>query len=142
MEVFNRDWCNVFSYTVNGSAMYHIKRDRRYWRDVYLVLADFWWGSVVPAKHALSSGDKEQALLYRWNTCLPAPRQDILLLVLQVGQAGASGLKGILACRPSEEHPLTEQLKERSKEMAQESKSFMYPPKLLAQPRASARTGR
>ena len=61
MEIFDREWCNAFSYTVNGAAVYHIKRDRRYWADVFEVLADFWWAHLIPAKHALAAGLPEDA---------------------------------------------------------------------------------
>lgn len=66
MEIFDRDWCNVFSYTVNSAALYHIKRDRAYWKDVYTVLAEFWWESVVPAKHLLQDGDNNSIDLLRY----------------------------------------------------------------------------
>ena len=64
MEIFDRDWCNLFCYTVNSAAVYHIKRDRGYWKDVYNVLADFWWGSVIPAKDMMASGNKEDIELF------------------------------------------------------------------------------
>lgn len=65
MEIFDRDWCNIYSYTVNASSLQHIKRDRDYWHKVYTVLAEFWWGHLIPAKHALAAGDMEAALSYR-----------------------------------------------------------------------------
>lgn len=54
MEIFDRDWCNLFVYTVNEARIYHIKRDHDYWKTAYRVMSDFWWGSVIPAKHALA----------------------------------------------------------------------------------------
>lgn len=65
MQIFDREWCNLFSYTVNGSALYHVKRDRNYWNDCYIVLADFWWESLIPAKHTIKKGDREIAEAYR-----------------------------------------------------------------------------
>ena len=29
MEIFQREWCNIYLWTVNGSAMFHIPRDRQ-----------------------------------------------------------------------------------------------------------------
>ena len=45
------------SYTVNGGvAIYRIERDHEYWSIMYSCLSDFWWQSLVPAKHALAAG--------------------------------------------------------------------------------------
>lgn len=57
MAVFDREWCDVFCYTVGGgSAIYRVERDPNYWALMYEALSDFWWLSVVPAKHALAAG--------------------------------------------------------------------------------------
>ena len=54
MAVFDRDWCDVFCYTVgHGSAIYRVERDEEYWALMYGALSDFWWQSVVPGKHAI-----------------------------------------------------------------------------------------
>ena len=68
MEVFDREWCNMYIWTQNGSGLFHIKRDRSYWDACFDVLAQFWWQHVVPAKHALQAGDMESALSYRWGS--------------------------------------------------------------------------
>lgn len=53
MEIFDMEWANLYSWTINGgSALFHIKRDRKYWAECYLVLSEFWYGHVIPAKHA------------------------------------------------------------------------------------------
>ena len=54
MHIYDREWCNLFLDTVNGASLFHIQRDRQYWALAFCVLAEFWWGSVVPAKHALA----------------------------------------------------------------------------------------
>ena len=64
MDVFDRDWCNLFVWTVNGSMLFHIKRDPEYWRLCFQGLAEFWWSHVVPAKHALAGDSPEIANLY------------------------------------------------------------------------------
>ena len=66
MDVLDRDWCNLFVWTVNGSTVFHIKRDREYWRLCFQVLAEFWWSHVVPAKHALAGDNPELADVYRY----------------------------------------------------------------------------
>ena len=68
MEVFDREWCNMYIWTRNGSGLFHVKRDRSYWDACFDVLAQFWWQHVVPAKHALQAGDVEGALSYRWGS--------------------------------------------------------------------------
>jgi len=54
MHIYDREWCNLFVYTVNGAALFHFRRDRKYWNDIHAVMAEFWWRNVVPAKHALA----------------------------------------------------------------------------------------
>lgn len=53
MEIFDREWLNLYAYTDKASAVYHIPRDRAYWKDAYAVLSDFWWTNVIPAKEQL-----------------------------------------------------------------------------------------
>ena len=65
MEVFDRQWCNVFVWTPNGAALYHVPRDTAYWRVCFDVLAEFWWAHVVPAKHALAAGKPDAVELCR-----------------------------------------------------------------------------
>ncbi len=56
MDMFDREWCHLYCWTPNGSTIFHIPRDRQYWLHCFEVLADFWWGHVIPAKHALALG--------------------------------------------------------------------------------------
>ena len=49
MAVFDRQWCDLFCYTVeHGSAIYRVERDPEYWAMMYRALSDFWWQHVVP----------------------------------------------------------------------------------------------
>ena len=66
MEIFDREWCNAYAWTLNGSTVYHIRRDRGYWATMYEVLADFWWQHVVPAKHALAEGRPADMQAFRY----------------------------------------------------------------------------
>ena len=88
MEVFDREWCNMYIWTQNGSGLFHVKRDRSYWDACFDVLAQFWWQHVVPAKHALQAGDMESAWSYRWG---PLPH------FCYVGQCGGFLLLQMLA---------------------------------------------
>ena len=65
MEVFGREWCDVFLWTPNGAALFHVARDRAYWAACFEVLSEFWWAHLVPAKHALGAGQRALALEYR-----------------------------------------------------------------------------
>ncbi|KAK9840347.1 hypothetical protein WJX74_007980 [Apatococcus lobatus] len=56
MDMFDREWCDLYCWTPNGSTIFHIPRDRQYWLSCFEVLAEFWWAHVVPAKHALALG--------------------------------------------------------------------------------------
>ena len=67
MDIFDRDWCNLYVWTANGSSLFHIARDREYWRLCFSVVAEFWWSHVIPAKHILaqSTPDLDAVQLYR-----------------------------------------------------------------------------
>ncbi|KAH7444149.1 hypothetical protein KP509_02G067000 [Ceratopteris richardii] len=54
MEILDRDWLDLFIWTVNGSALFRVERDPDYWELIFDVLKDFWWGSVAPARKALA----------------------------------------------------------------------------------------
>ncbi|KAI5072910.1 hypothetical protein GOP47_0013016 [Adiantum capillus-veneris] len=58
MEILDRDWLDVFVWTMNGCALFRVERDPDYWELIFDVLKDFWWGSVVPGKRALESQKK------------------------------------------------------------------------------------
>lgn len=76
MEVLDREWCDLFCWTVNGSAIYRVNRDPKYWKMCYEALGEFWWAHVIPAKHALAEGDRDKAEklrpphLHRWSKIL------------------------------------------------------------------------
>ena len=47
MDIFDREWCNLYVWTpAGGSGLYHIPRDRAYWANCFAVLADFWCGAL------------------------------------------------------------------------------------------------
>ncbi len=94
MDIFDRDWCNVFVWTHNGAALYHVARDTAYWRACFDVLAEFWWAHVVPAKHALAAGKLDAAQLCRCADCFWG-----------YAPAHASTLEGLLLmCAPHVSH--------------------------------------
>jgi uracil-DNA glycosylase len=104
MAIFDRPWCDLVSYTVNGGvAIYRVERDHEYWSIMYSCLSDFWWQSLVPAKHALAAG------------------------------------KDVERYRPAAEHPLCAELKKRSKDIANASKTTWIAPDQVAELRDIAR---
>lgn len=96
MDIFDREWCNLFVWTVNGSSVFHIKRDREYWCVCFQALAEFWWSHVVPAKHALAGSEPDLATIFRyglnvlslqWLTVILDCRRLLFCLVLLAGNA-------------------------------------------------------
>ena len=66
MDIFDRSWCNLYIWTPEGgSGVYHIRRDRAYWAAAFDVLAEFWWGHVVPARQAHERGALAEVEQYR-----------------------------------------------------------------------------
>ena len=43
MEVFDRDWCHLYCWTENGSAIYRYSRHAEYFGLMHESLAEFWW---------------------------------------------------------------------------------------------------
>ncbi|KAH6833235.1 Restriction endonuclease [Perilla frutescens var. hirtella] len=50
MEIFDRDWMDMYVWTVNGSSLFRIYRNVEYWDTLKIALSDFWWNHVQPAK--------------------------------------------------------------------------------------------
>jgi putative phage-type endonuclease len=63
MDVFDREWCNLYVWTpAHGAALFHVRRDRAYWSACFAVLAEFWWQHAVPARQAAEAGAGREAL--------------------------------------------------------------------------------
>jgi len=71
MEIFQREWCNIYLWTVNGSAMFHIPRDRPYWNACFEVLSEYWWAHLVPAKHAIANSGRDEAYKFMCVAFIP-----------------------------------------------------------------------
>lgn len=72
MEIMDRDWADLYCWTPNGSALFRIQRQQEYWEVMQKVLQDFWWGSVVPARHAVLTGREAEVKEYE-----PKPRHEL-----------------------------------------------------------------
>lgn len=53
MEILDRDWLDLYVWTLNGSTVFRVERNADYWTLIYGVLSDFWWANVIPAKQSL-----------------------------------------------------------------------------------------
>lgn len=50
MEILDRDWMDMYVWTVNGSSLFRLHRNVEYWNILKIALSDFWWKHVQPAK--------------------------------------------------------------------------------------------
>lgn len=64
MEVMDREWVNLYCWTPNGGTVFWVGRDREYWKVMYGVLKEFWWGNVMPARRALLLAKEEEIGAY------------------------------------------------------------------------------
>eukprot|EP00262_Sarcandra_glabra_P017000 TRINITY_DN5681_c0_g1_i1.p1 TRINITY_DN5681_c0_g1~~TRINITY_DN5681_c0_g1_i1.p1 ORF type:complete len:297 (-),score=31.50 TRINITY_DN5681_c0_g1_i1:173-1063(-) len=64
MEIMDRDWVDLYCWTINGSTLFRVVRDRGYWELIHGILRNFWWECVVPAKEALALGREADAMTY------------------------------------------------------------------------------
>ncbi|XP_076892528.1 uncharacterized protein LOC143544279 [Bidens hawaiensis] len=64
MEVLDRNWVDLYCWTLNGSTIFRVCRDREYWSLIHGILREFWWENVVPAKEALAMGNEVEAKKY------------------------------------------------------------------------------
>ncbi|ESQ35429.1 hypothetical protein EUTSA_v10008303mg [Eutrema salsugineum] len=55
MEIMDRDWLDLYCWTVNGSSLFRIERDSVFWGDMKLTLVDFWEKHVVPGRDKFNS---------------------------------------------------------------------------------------
>ncbi|XP_038685350.1 uncharacterized protein LOC119985205 isoform X1 [Tripterygium wilfordii] len=54
MEILDRDWMDLYVWTLNGSSLFRLYRDADYWDVLRLALSDFWWKHVQPAREICS----------------------------------------------------------------------------------------
>lgn len=92
MEVMNRDWVDLYCWTLNGSTIFRVCRDREYWDLIHGILREFWWENVVPAREALAMGSEEEAKKYE-----PTSTHKQTGLVIRKSTELANGSK--LLCR-------------------------------------------
>jgi len=65
MEILDREWCDVFSWTVSSSSLFRVPRDPVFWNTLLEALQEFWWEHVVPAREAFEQDDMGLVEKYR-----------------------------------------------------------------------------
>lgn len=92
MEIMDREWVDLYCWTINGSTIFRVIRDREYWELMHGILKEFWWENVIPAKEALSMGKEEEAKSY-----IPASTHRLTGLTIAKSLKLATGAR--LLCR-------------------------------------------
>ncbi|KAJ7297013.1 hypothetical protein O6H91_Y085400 [Diphasiastrum complanatum] len=62
LEILDRDWMDFYVWTLNGSCVFKVARDPEYWTLIYRIMSEFWWGNVIPARHAQLNGKETDEL--------------------------------------------------------------------------------
>ncbi|ONI14940.1 hypothetical protein PRUPE_3G017000 [Prunus persica] len=76
MEILDRDWMDFYVWTPKGSSLFRVYRDAEYWDGLKMVLSDFWWNHVQPAREICSKSQITDPLL-ELRSLKPAPRHEM-----------------------------------------------------------------
>ncbi|KAF9602095.1 hypothetical protein IFM89_024862 [Coptis chinensis] len=49
-EILDREWVDLYCSTPNESSIFHVCREREYWELMNMILHQFWWDNVLPAR--------------------------------------------------------------------------------------------
>ncbi|XP_060216453.1 uncharacterized protein LOC132643936 [Lycium barbarum] len=77
MEILDRDWIDVYGWTINGSSLFRLFRDKEYWQLLETALSDFWWKHVQPAKELCKGSKIANSRVYE-----PKPRHELLQQII------------------------------------------------------------
>ncbi|XP_004292251.1 PREDICTED: uncharacterized protein LOC101315120 [Fragaria vesca subsp. vesca] len=58
MEILDKEWMHFYVWTLNGSSLFKLYRDREYWGVLEEALSDFWWKHVVPGREVYGNREK------------------------------------------------------------------------------------
>ncbi|CAN6686550.1 unnamed protein product [Malus baccata var. baccata] len=70
------DWMDFYVWTPKGSSLFRVYRDAEYWDVLKIVLSDFWWNHVQPAREILSKSQIRDPLV-ELKSLKPAPRHEL-----------------------------------------------------------------
>ncbi|KAF8380817.1 hypothetical protein HHK36_028311 [Tetracentron sinense] len=76
MEILDRDWMDFYVWTPNGSSLFRIYRDVKYWEIMEIALSDFWWKNVQPARELCSKSTITDPLT-QMRLLKPTPRHEL-----------------------------------------------------------------
>ncbi|CAI9764688.1 unnamed protein product [Fraxinus pennsylvanica] len=60
MEILDRDWMELYVWTLNGRSLFSLHRNKEYWDVLKMPLSDFWWKHVQPAKEELNLEEEKK----------------------------------------------------------------------------------
>ncbi|BBH02573.1 hypothetical protein Prudu_013187 [Prunus dulcis] len=81
MEILDRDWMDFYVWTPKGSSLFRLYRDAEYWDVLKMVLSDFWWNHVQPAREMCSKSQITDPLV-ELRSLKPAPRHEMCSYVV------------------------------------------------------------
>ncbi|XP_062147427.1 uncharacterized protein LOC133855740 [Alnus glutinosa] len=76
MEIMDRDWMDLYVWTLKGSSLFRLYRDREYWHVLKIALSDFWWKHVHPTKELCHKSVITNPLT-ELRSLRPAPRHEL-----------------------------------------------------------------
>ncbi|XP_022896096.1 uncharacterized protein LOC111410122 isoform X1 [Olea europaea var. sylvestris] len=76
MEILDRDWMDLYMWTVNGSSLFRLHRNREYWDVLKIALSDFWWKHVQPAKEECNKSVITNPRV-QLKSLMPAPKHEL-----------------------------------------------------------------
>lgn len=76
MEILDRDWMDMYVWTVNGSSLFRLHRNVEYWNILKIALSDFWWKHVQPAEEICKNSVITNPLI-ELRSLRPAPKHEL-----------------------------------------------------------------
>ncbi|XP_073030830.1 uncharacterized protein [Primulina eburnea] len=76
MEILDRDWMDMYVWTVHGSSLFRLYRNEEYWYVLKMALSDFWWKHVQPAKEICNTSVITNPLV-ELKSFRPAPKHEL-----------------------------------------------------------------
>lgn len=95
MEIMDKDWMDFYVWTPNGSSLFRLYRDIEYWDVLKIVLSDFWWKHVQPAKELCRKSVITDPLT-QLRSLRPAPRHELCSYIVYESKRAADNSKLLL----------------------------------------------
>ncbi|KZV34038.1 DNA-directed RNA polymerase subunit beta' [Dorcoceras hygrometricum] len=85
MEILDRDWMDMYVWTVHGSSLFRLYRNEEYWDILKMALSDFWWKHVQPAKEICSTSVITNPLV-ELKSLRPAPKHELCSYIVHASK--------------------------------------------------------